>query len=134
MRDIYVYPAIFTYAEDGISVEYPDLPGCYTCGADDEEAVQMATEALQLHLFGMERDGDEIPAPTPAKQIPITSEQVIVLISANMRLARLEMSNKAVKKTLTVPYWLNEMAEAHHINFSQLLQEALKEALGLSTP
>jgi len=93
----------------------------------------MATEALELHLFGMERDGDEIPEPTPALDIPVGDNQVVVLIRANMRLARLEMSHKAVKKTLTIPYWLNEMAEAHHVNFSQVLQEALKDTLGLSS-
>lgn len=133
MRDNYVYSAVFSYDEDGISVEFPDLPGCYTCGSDDEEALRMATEALELHLFGMERDGDQIPDPTLAKLISIEANQVVVLIKANMRLARMEISNKAVKKTLTVPYWLNEVAEAHHVNFSQVLQDALKEALGYSS-
>jgi len=133
MRDFYVYPALFTYDKDGISVEFPDLPGCYTCGANDEEAFRMASEALELHLFGMERDGDAIPEPTPVKQIPVGANQVVVLIKANMRLTRLEISHKAVKKTLTIPFWLNEVAEAHNINFSQVLQEALKETLGYSS-
>jgi predicted RNase H-like HicB family nuclease len=131
MKNSYVFSAVFTYAEDGISVEFPDLPGCFSCGSTDEEAVRMATEALELHLFGMERDGDAIPAPMPALEIPVNDDQVVVLIRANMRLARMEMSNKAVKKTLTIPYWLNEMAEAHNVNFSQVLQEALKDTLGL---
>ncbi len=132
MKDFNIFPAIFSYAEDGISVEFPDLPGCYTCGQDDDEAFRMATEALELHLFGMERDGDEIPTATPIQYIRVEAGQALVLIRANMRLARLEIRNRAVKKTLTIPHWLDEVATEHHVNFSQVLQEALKSYLGVS--
>jgi predicted RNase H-like HicB family nuclease len=54
----YIYPAIFNYAEDGISVSFPDIEGCFSCADTDEEAVQMAEEALELHLYGMEHDGE----------------------------------------------------------------------------
>ncbi|MEX2909211.1 type II toxin-antitoxin system HicB family antitoxin, partial [Clostridioides difficile] len=63
-KDIYVYPAILSYDEDGISVEFPDLPGCYTCGDTTEEALKMSKEALGLHLYGMEEDDDIIPDAT----------------------------------------------------------------------
>nr|WP_223156833.1 type II toxin-antitoxin system HicB family antitoxin [Thermosediminibacter oceani] len=63
-KDVYVYPAIFTYAEDGISIEFPDLPGCLPCAKTTEEAIKNAKEAMALHLWGMEKDGDPIPEPS----------------------------------------------------------------------
>ena len=131
MKDFYVFPAVFNYAEDGISVVFPDFPGCLTCGCNEEEAFRMATEALELHLYGMERDNDEIPVPTPVYQLTAGDQQGVILVRANMRLARLEIRNKAVKKTLTIPQWLDEVATERHVNFSQVLQDALKKYLGL---
>lgn len=131
MNDCYAFPAVLTYAEDGICVEFPDFPGCYTCGKDEEETLCMATEALELHLFGMERDKEEIPPATPVRTICVTEDQVAVLVRANMRLARLKISNKSVKKTLTIPKWLAEEATTQQVDLSQLLQEALKQRLGM---
>lgn len=76
------YPAIFTYANDGISVEFPDLPGALTCGDDDAEALYMAKDCLALHLYGMETDGDELPAPTNATDIVVGAEQKVVIVEA----------------------------------------------------
>jgi predicted RNase H-like HicB family nuclease len=56
--DRYIFPAVLTYAEDGISIEFPDLPGCLPCAGSTEEALQNARQALGLHLYGMEQDGD----------------------------------------------------------------------------
>ena len=64
MKDTYLYPAVFEYAADGISIEFPDLPGCLPCGMTTEEAVKNAKEALALHLYGMEQDGESIPEPS----------------------------------------------------------------------
>ncbi|PAK55563.1 type II toxin-antitoxin system HicB family antitoxin [Paenibacillus sp. 7541] len=75
------YPAIFTYADDGISVEFPDLPDALTCGDDDTEALYMAMDCLALHLYGMETDGDEIPAPTHASDIVVGADQKVVIIN-----------------------------------------------------
>ncbi|ABB15192.1 type II toxin-antitoxin system HicB family antitoxin [Carboxydothermus hydrogenoformans] len=130
-KDLYVFPAIFDYAEDGISVEFPDLPGCLTCGDNTEEALKNAKEALELHLYGMEKDNEPIPEPTPIDKIKIEPNQVLVLVEAWMPLVRSEMDNKAVKKTLTLPKWLNDLAEKKKINFSRVLQQALKEQLGI---
>jgi len=130
-KDRYIYPAIFIYADDGISVEFPDLPGCYTCGDTDEEALHMAKEALALHLYGLEEDGYPIPEPTPASKIKIEPKQVVVLIEVWMPPFRDEMKHRAVKKTLTIPKWLDDLARQHNVNFSHLLQNALKEYLGI---
>lgn len=130
-KDRYVYPAIFDYAGDGISVEFPDLPGCLTCGDTTEEALSMAKEAMALHLYGMEQDGDPIPDPTDARQVKTESNQIVVLIEAWMPSFRDRVENKAVKKTLTLPRWLNDLAEREKVNFSHILQTALKRHLGI---
>lgn len=131
--DRYIYIAVFDYDEDGYTVTFPDLPGCITCGDDMEEAYMMAKEALELHLYGMEEDGDEIPVPSKPIDIKLDDKnKFTALIEAYMPLVRDQMANKSVKKTLTIPKWLNDLAEKHNINFSQTLQSALKQYLGFN--
>jgi len=133
-KDRYIYPAIFDYAEDGISVEFPDLPGCLTFGSTDEEALTMAKEAMALHLYGMEEDNVSIPAPSKATDVKTESNQVVVLVEVWMPPFRNEMKHRAVKKTLTIPQWLDDLAKEHRVNYSQLLQDALKKHLGAEEP
>jgi predicted RNase H-like HicB family nuclease len=130
-KDRYIYPAIFDYAEDGISISFPDLPGCFSCADSDEEAVSMAKEALGLHLYSMEEDKDEIPGPTPINKIKLEPKQAVVLIEVFMPTMRQAIENYSVKKTLSIPQWLNKLAIENNINFSQVLQTALKEQLGI---
>ncbi|MBP2070624.1 type II toxin-antitoxin system HicB family antitoxin [Thermoanaerobacterium butyriciformans] len=131
MKETYIYPAIFDYASDGISVSFPDLPGCFTCGDNEEEAVRNAKEAMALHISGMEDDGDVIPEPTPISKIKVEDNQIVVPIEVWMPYYRSSIKTVYVKKTLTIPSWLNSVAERSKINFSQVLQEALKEKLGI---
>jgi predicted RNase H-like HicB family nuclease len=132
MKDKYIFPAIFTYEIDGISIEFPDLPGCLPCAHTTEEAMKNAKEALELHLYGMDEDGDLIPEPADIKNIKLDKNQVVVLIEIWMALVRSEMENKSINKNLTIPKWLNDLAEKQQVNFSQILQTALKEYLGVS--
>ncbi|MCL6590152.1 MAG: type II toxin-antitoxin system HicB family antitoxin [Firmicutes bacterium] len=134
MKDKYIYPAILTYADDGVSIEFPDLPGCLPCANNTEEALKNAKEALELHLYGMEKDGDEIPKPTDIKEIKLEKNQVVILVEVWMGLVRDEIENKSINKNLTIPKWLNDLAEKNHVNFSQVLQVALKEYLGILNP
>ena len=134
MKDKYIYPAILTYADDGISIEFPDLPGCLPCASSTEEALNNAKEALELHLYGMEEDGDEIPKLTDIKEIKLEKNQVVILVEVWMGLIRDEIENKSINKNLTIPKWLNDLAEKNHVNFSQVLQVALKEYLGILNP
>lgn len=129
--DIYIYPSIFSFDDDGISVEFPDLEGCFTCGDTTQEAITNAKEAMGLHLFGMEEDNETIPTPTDIKDIKIKDNQSIVLIEVYMPIIREAINNQSVKKTLTIPRWLNNLAEKNNINFSQLLQSALKDILNV---
>lgn len=130
--DKYIFPAIFEPGEEkGYCITFPDLPGCITEGDTLEEAFNMAKEALELHLYSMEEDGDTIPSPTEPSKIKINNNSFITLVEAWMPLIRNELANKAIKKTLTIPKWLNDAAEEKKINFSQVLQTALKDYLGL---
>lgn len=131
-KDRYIFPALFEYAEDGISVSFPDLPGCFTCGDTTEHALQMAKEALALHLYGMEDDLENIPNPTEPTQLKVDQQSVIILVEVWMPPFRSEMRNQSVKKTLTIPRWLDDIARDYKINYSYLLQEAIKEELGMS--
>lgn len=130
-KDRYMYPAVFHYAEDGISVEFPDLPGCFSYGDSDIDAVNNAKEALELHLFGLEDDNEPIPNASPLRNISHSEDESIVLIDVWMVPVRDYMKNKAIKKTLSIPKWLNDVAVENHVNFSQLLQVAIKNYLGI---
>jgi len=132
MKSTYTFPAIFSYDDDGISISFPDLPGCLSCAETTEEALRDAEEVLGLFLYNMEKDGETIPEATPLEKIKLeSSEEKIVLVKVWMPLVRSEMETASVKKTLTIPAWLNEIAEANGVNFSQVLQAALKEYLGV---
>lgn len=130
----YAYPAIFYYDADGVSIEFPDLPGCLPCAEDPETAFKNAREALGLHLFGMEQDGDAIPKPSPVSSLHPEEGGVIAMIEVFMPSVRDRAGSRVVKKTLTIPAWLNSEAEAAHVNFSQVLQDGLKRYLSESRP
>lgn len=130
--DRYCYPAVLTY-EDGydIAVEFPDLEAA-TSGADDEEALFSARELLGLVLYGMERDGEDIPEPSALKEVPLEENERAVLVDVYMPSIRMAAVNRSVNRTVTLPAWLNAKAMECGINFSQVLQEALKEKLHLA--
>ncbi|MCL2342317.1 MAG: type II toxin-antitoxin system HicB family antitoxin [Firmicutes bacterium] len=132
MKDAYIYPAILAYEEDGISIEFPDLPGCLPCADNTEEAVKNAREAMGLHLWGMERDGDKIPEPTKITDLKIEKGKIPLLVEVFIPTVRERLNNRFVKKTLSIPYWLNVEAEQAGVNFSQVLQNGLKEYLRIS--
>ena len=131
MKDRYAYLAVLTFDDDGISIEFPDLPGCLPCADTEEEALRNAEEALGLHLYGMEQDGDMIPEPSSVHSLNLAPNQVATLVSVYMPLVRSRVKTVLVKKTLTIPAWINALAEEQHINFSQVLQDALKERIGV---
>lgn len=131
MKDKYVYPAVFDYDSDGISISFPDLAGCFSCAYTDEEALLMAEEVLGLWMENMEVEGEEIPKASELKDIKLEPNQKTVLISVWMPLVRKAINNKSIKKTLSIPQWLDVMAREKDINFSSVLQEALKRELQL---
>ncbi|MBN1241080.1 MAG: type II toxin-antitoxin system HicB family antitoxin [Spirochaetales bacterium] len=127
----WLFPACFRHVEGGSwSVDFPDLPGCVTAGDTLEEALSMAREALSLHLYGMLEDGDAIPESSDPTRVDPGERAFVAPVEGLPDLARDEIRNRAVKKTLTIPAWLNEAAEARRVNFSQVLKEALIERVG----
>jgi len=132
MKDTYIYPAVLSYDEDGISIEFPDLPGCFSCADTTEEATKNANEAMRLHLWSMEKDNDEIPEPTDIRNLELETNQVPLMVDVFMPPVRERLNNRFVKKTLSVPSWLNAEAEAKGVNFSQTLQKALKAELAIA--
>jgi predicted RNase H-like HicB family nuclease len=129
MKDTYIYPAVLTYTDDGISIEFPDLPGCLPCADTSEGAAKNAKEAMGLHLWGMEKDNDTIPAPTDITKLTLSKNEIPMLVEVFMPTIRERLNNKYVKKTLSIPQWLNAEAEHAGVNFSQILQNGLKDYL-----
>lgn len=128
----YAYPAIFTKEEgDTYSVLFSDLDGCYTCGENLEDAIEMAEDVLAFTLYRYEKDGRPIPAPSDRNDIVHEECEFINYIACDTLEYQKRNNNKAVKKTLTIPQWLNEEATARGVNFSQVLQDGLKARLGL---
>ena len=128
----YIYPAIFeTEDEGGYSVSFPDVEGCFTCGDTLEEALAMAKDALSLMLVDIEDEKKEIPEVSDIRRLRLKKNEFATLISADTMLYRQTLNNAAVKKTLSIPAWLNKAAIASGINFSQVLQDALRAQLNM---
>ncbi len=128
----YVYPAIFVPEEKGMfSVFFPDIEGCTTCGNDLPHAMEMAEDALSLMLYDMEEEGGRIPAATQLRDVATEGSAFASYISADTFEYRKKFNNRAVKKTLSIPSWLNDSAIAAGLNFSQVLQDALKQQLNI---
>lgn len=122
-----VYPAIFTYDGEYYNVNFIDF-SCSTFGKSIEEAFDMAQEAMGLYL----ENRKEYPAVTQElSRIKLNENEFIALIDIDMEEYYKKHSNRSVKKTLSIPEWLNTEAEKKNINFSQVLQEALKVKLEL---
>jgi predicted RNase H-like HicB family nuclease len=126
------YLAVFETDENpGISVYFPDVPGCVSCGDDFDHTLKMAKEALALHIYGMEKDGETLPERTDA--VPQTGGgDMIVPVSIFPDMVKEEMDNWREKTTITLPYWLKSAAEKEGVNFSRLLETALKETLEIA--
>lgn len=126
----YAYPAIFTKEpEGGYSVNFPDLEGCYTQGETVEEALEMAEDVLNLTLYDLEESKAEIAVPSDIRTLELTEDQFASLIACDTIAYRRYFDSKAVKKTLSIPSWLNTLSERANINFSAVLQKALIEEL-----
>lgn len=125
-----IYPAVFLQDDDGITITFPDLPGCISCAATFEEAYDMAKEAMELYLEDYIKDlFESAPLPSKLQDIKTKENECIALIELDIDEYLKTFDNRAVKKTLTIPFWLNELAMKNNLNFSQVLQDALKERL-----
>lgn len=124
------YVAVFTPYEDGtggFTVEFPDLPGCVTGGDDLTEALFMAEDVASGWILGELEAGNKPPAPSGIDAVPAQSGQFKSLIALDMDAYAEKYGEKAVKKTLTIPAWMNTFAESRHLSCSRLLQDAISE-------
>ncbi len=122
----YTYPAVFTPEANGqFSIYFPDLDGCYTCGDDINDALFMAEDALALTLYNYEREAKRIPKASNYNDIALDDGEFINYIACDTDSYRKMHNNKSVKKTLTIPEWLNNAAIEKNVNFSKVLQDAL---------
>ena len=131
----YVYPAVFSPDEGKILVSVPDLPGLNTFGDDLPEALYMAKDAIEMWLWDAENKHEEIPVPSAISamgQYYETPDDFASLVAADTDEYRRLTDKRAVKKTLSIPSWLNEMAEKANAPFSQILQQGLKSYLNIS--
>ena len=132
MKERYAFPAIFKYEEDAISVEFPDLEECYTCAESTDEAIKRAKEVLGLTLYSREKDKEPIPEPSEIKDIKVEGgNSILYLVDVFMPPIRDKIKNSFVKKTLSIPRYLNDAAMQADINFSATLQDALKKQLNI---
>ncbi len=127
----YVYTAVFTDTGEGYSVAIPDLPGCITGGDNLADAMTMVADAGAMWLWDAENKNELIPKASAFEKIPVAEKEVKSLVLLDTDEYRRANDSRAVKKTLTIPNWLNTKAEKAGINFSQVLQEGLKTHLGL---
>lgn len=126
------YPALFHEAEEGgFWVTFPDIPECMTQGDDMQQAYEMAVEALGLSLSSMEDEKAEIPTASRPQDIQSEADSFLVVVEFDMAEYRRKHCSRAIKKTLSIPEWLNDVAIKQNINFSQVLQEALMERVGV---
>lgn len=128
----YIYPAIFTKDGSFYTVDFPDFESCYTQGETMQEALEMAEDILCLTLYELEEQKTKIPAPSKIQEINPNKDEFVSLVSCDTIEYRKYYDNKAVKKTLTIPAWLNTMSEREGINFSSVLQSALKNELHIT--
>lgn len=127
----YFYPAVFSYEPDQeIAVVFPDLDVA-TSGVDEDDALISARELLGLTMAGLEEDGEPIPQPTPLKNVIAGADERVVLVDVYMPSVRLAHVNRSVNRTVTLPAWLNAAALERGMNFSQVLQDALRTRLGV---
>ena len=126
------YPALFHKSEEGgFWISFPDFPECFTEGDDMKQAYEMTVEALGLALVNRKEEKEEIPDPSDLDKIQ-NEDGTIVIVEFDMLEYQRKHNSKAVKKTLSIPEWLNEEAVSMGVNFSQGLQEALMSKLNIS--
>jgi predicted RNase H-like HicB family nuclease len=122
----YSYPAIFTPEENGAySVFFPDFENCYTCGDNIADSIYMAEDVLAFTIYSLQKENKPLPEPSNISSISTSEGEFVNYIACDTLEYCKRNSSKSVKKTLTIPEWLNEAATQLNVNFSQVLQDAL---------
>ena len=125
-----IYPAIFHTEDNSVWVEFPDLDGCNSFGDNISEALDNAKEALEGYCMVLLEQKKQLPKASAISKMKVTKDAFPTLIETDLSTALAK--NKSVKKTLTIPAWLNDMATERGINFSQVLQNALFDQMNIN--
>lgn len=132
-KDNYIFPAIISYLGDkDYNVRFIDFENITTYGETLAEAFDAAEDALKLEIFDLYSDMLEIPKSTDVNNIRVENGETLILVKVNLKDVLKQYDDKAVKKTLTIPSWLNKIVEEKKVNCSQILQEALQEKLDIN--
>lgn len=126
---MYLYYAIFEAEGEAFNVSFPDIDGGFTFGDNMHDALYMAKDLLEGWLILAEDDGETFPQTSDPDDIKLEPGQLLIPVEANLKVARAKYEAQLSKKTLTIPKYLNILAEENGINFSATLTEALKEKL-----
>ncbi|WP_220412078.1 type II toxin-antitoxin system HicB family antitoxin [Faecalicoccus pleomorphus] len=118
--------------EKSYSLRFPDMPGCYSDGKDLEDALKNAKDALELHYYGIVKDGEEVPESTGTVSQEEAEGCLVCPVTIYPDVVMEKYNNKKIKTNCTLPAWLKEIAENNHINYSQVLESAIKQKLGLN--
>lgn len=128
-----IYPAIFHPEEvGGYSVSFPDLPGCVTEGDTMSEAIYMAKDALGIYLYSLKEDGESASAPSNPADIKTDGRDFVSLVEYDEVEYLKRTDTRSVKKTLTIPAWMDTLARENNLNFSNVLQNAIRRELNLA--
>jgi len=131
-NETFIYPAIIKKLGDkDYNIRFKDFDNIISYGESIDEAYNMAEDSLKLEIFDLYSDKLEIPIATDITDIQVKSDETLILVKVNMKNILKQYDNKAIKKTLTIPSWLNKLAEEKKVNFSQVLQDALKKILDI---
>lgn len=125
-----IYPAVFHKEDNAYWVEFPDLEGCQSYGSTLSETLLNAKEALEGYAVTLFEQGYKLPAPSDISSIKCEDGSFSTLVECDI--TNHLTKSRAVKKTLTIPSWLNDMAMREGVNFSGILQNALMEQLHLN--
>ena len=126
-----MYPALFEKEDNCYNVTFPDLPEAITCGDTLEQAIEMAKECLGLCLDVRKENKEEIPVMSDPSRINCANGTFVMMIEFDSIDFNKRYNKKAIRKNVTIPAWLNELAEEKNVNFSNVLQNALMKKLNI---
>lgn len=128
LPDRYCYPAVITYTDSQVKISFCDIE-CEVEAKNQKDALKLARTALGRELFVLEEAHQKLPEPTPMTDVSLESSQCTTLVDVYMPAIRLSEINRSVSRMVSLPAWLNAAALERNINFSQVLQEALKKEI-----
>lgn len=127
----YVYPAILTQEDDGIIVSFPDVEGARADGATMEEALENADDVLNLMLLTMEEKHMDTKPPTPIASLDVPEGSTVALVRSDTFAYSKKVDIRDIRKSVSIPAWMDSLAREHNLNFSNVLQNAICRELNI---